>query len=275
VNVVGFSVLMATYGRDNPAYLAEALESLAHQAVPPDEVILVEDGPIGPGLREVIEAWRGRLPLVSVVMPANVGLARALNEGLRHARHALVARFDSDDVAEPDRFVRQLAAFAEGGVDVLGGWALEIDAAGVPGRVRRMPQGHAEILDSLWACPLIHPTVMFRREPILVLGGYRTDLRRSEDYDLWFRCAKAGLRFANLPEVLIRHRFDASSHLRHAFRDALERALTGYRGAALIGLPLWKRLACFVPLFRSMLPMALRHPAYRLLSRFDPRRRSA
>ncbi|NML24771.1 glycosyltransferase [Zoogloea dura] len=269
---MGFSVLMATYGRDNPAYLAEALESLVHQTVLPDEVILVEDGPLGMALREVIEAYRSRLPLLSVVMPGNVGLARALNEGLGAAHHELVARFDSDDVADPERFARQLAAFAEGGVDVLGGWALEIDSAGVPGRLRRMPLSHVEILASLWACPLIHPTVMYRREAILALGGYRTHLRRSEDYDLWFRCAKAGLRFANLPEALIRHRFDASSHLRHAFRDALERALTGYRGAALIGLPVWKRLACFVPLLRSMLPMALRHPVYRLLSRFDPRR---
>lgn len=145
---MGFSVLMATYGRDNPAYLAEALESLVHQTVLPDEVILVEDGPLGMALREVIEAYRSRLPLLSVVMPGNVGLARALNEGLGAAHHELVARFDSDDVADPGRFARQLAAFAEGA----------------------------------------------------------------------------------------------------------------------------KRLACFVPLLRSMLPMALRHPVYRLLSRFDPRR---
>lgn len=164
----------------------------------------------------------------------------------------------------PDRFARQLAAFAAARVDVLGGWALEIDAAGVPGRVRRMPLGHAEILDSLWACPLIHPTVMFRREPILALGGYRTDLRRSEG-DLWFRCAKAGLRFANLPEVLIRHRFDASSHLRHAFRDALAGALRLSGGHA------DRPAAVEAPgLFRPVVPFhaadGFAPPVYRLLS---------
>jgi hypothetical protein len=80
------------------------------------------------------------------------------------------------------------------------------------------------------------------------------------------------MRFANLPEALILHRFDETSHLRHAFRDALERAMSGYRGASLLGMPLWTRLACFVPLLRAVLPTPLRHRAYRLLSRFDPRR---
>ena len=268
-----FSVLMATYGRDDAGHLEQALESLAGQRLGASEVVLVEDGPIGDAARAVIERYRAALNIQSVVMPRNVGLASALNAGLQHCHHELVVRFDSDDVALPERFARQIQAFgADPAVDVMGSFAQEMDSVGIPGRVRSMPVSHEDILAKLWACPLIHPTVAYRRSRILAVGGYRTDLRRSEDYDLWFRCAKAGMRFANLPEALILHRFDETSHLRHAFRDALERALSGYRGASLLGMPLWKRLACFVPLLRAVLPTPLRHPAYRLLSRFDPRR---
>ena len=264
---------MATYGRDDAVHLEQALASLLEQSLPASEVVLVEDGPIGDASRSVIERHRARLNIQSVVMPRNVGLATALNAGLQHCRHEIVFRFDSDDVALPQRFASQMSAFETvQQVDVMGSYAQEMDSAGTPGRIRSMPLSHDEILATLWACPLIHPTVAYRRSRILAIGGYRTDLRRSEDYDLWFRCAKAGMRFANLPEALILHRFDETSHLRHAFRDALERAMSGYRGASLLGMPLWTRLACFVPLLRAVLPTPLRHRAYRLLSRFDPRR---
>ena len=268
-----FSVLMATYGRDDATHLEQALASLARQSLAASEVVLVEDGPIGEVARAVIERYRAALNIQSVVMPRNVGLATSLNAGLQRCRHELVFRFDSDDVALPERFARQITAFAASpAVDVVGGFAQEMDSTGRTGRIRSMPVSHEDILAKLWACPVIHPTVAYRRSRILAIGGYRTDLRRSEDYDLWFRCAKAGMRFGNLPEALILHRFDETSHLRHAFRDALERALSGYRGACLLGMPFWKRLACFVPLIRAVLPTPLRHPVYRLLSRFDPRR---
>jgi GT2 family glycosyltransferase len=89
--------------------------------------------------------------------------------------------------------------------------------------------------------------VAYRRSRIRNHRRISNRFAAGEDYDLWFRCAKAGMRFANLPEALILHRFDETSHLRHAFRDALERAMSGYRGASLLGMPLWTRLACFVP----------------------------
>jgi cellulose synthase/poly-beta-1,6-N-acetylglucosamine synthase-like glycosyltransferase len=50
--------------------------------------------------------------------------------------------------------------------------------------------------------PLAHPSVVYRRAAILGLGGYR-DQGWPEDYDLWLRAARAGLRFDKVPEVLL------------------------------------------------------------------------
>ena len=61
---------------------------------------------------------------------------------------------------------------------------------------------HEAILRDLFVeSPFVHPSVMFRRDAVLAVGGYR-DLGWAEDYDLWLRLAGAGVRFARLPEEL-------------------------------------------------------------------------
>jgi glycosyltransferase involved in cell wall biosynthesis len=268
------SVLMAVYAGESAAHLEECLQSLCVQTHPFEELVLVEDGPLPAELSAVIDRYRSRLRVVSVRMPANVGLASALNEGLRHCQSELVARMDADDVCLPDRLAAQVDAFREDpSLSIVGGYAIEIDEHGIRGRTRRMPSSHERIVASLWACPLIHPTVMFRREAVVRLGGYDGSLRRRQDYELWFRCAANGLRFANVARPVLLYRFTSNALRKQPAGLAFQQALVGYRGASLIGLPLWKRLACFGPFFRSLLPARLQYFAYRLSGRLDPRQR--
>ena len=53
-----FSVLISVYAKELPENLRQSLESIFHQELPPDEVVLVEDGPLTAGLHEVIRAFR-------------------------------------------------------------------------------------------------------------------------------------------------------------------------------------------------------------------------
>jgi hypothetical protein len=50
--------------------------------------------------------------------------------------------------------------------------------------------------------PLVHPSVMMRTAALLGLGGYR-EFPGPEDYDLWLRALRGGLRFAKLPDALL------------------------------------------------------------------------
>src|SRR5690606_40315887 len=93
---------------ERPEFLRIALESLAGQTLKADEVVLVEDGPIPDTLLAVIESFRETLSIVSVKLPSNVGLAAALNAGLAHCSHELVARMDSDEISLPQRFEKQI-----------------------------------------------------------------------------------------------------------------------------------------------------------------------
>ena len=49
-----FSVLISVYEKENENYLNDALLSIEHQTVKPDEIIIVEDGPLPSRLTKVI-----------------------------------------------------------------------------------------------------------------------------------------------------------------------------------------------------------------------------
>ena len=105
-----FSVLLSLYYKENPIFLRESLHSVFGQTLQPDEVILVEDGPLTPALYEVVEEFAGRYSTIKrIVLEKNRGLGNALSEGLKHCSCDLVARMDTDDICKPERFARQLA----------------------------------------------------------------------------------------------------------------------------------------------------------------------
>lgn len=112
---MAYSVLMSVYAKENAAYFSDAVESMLHQSCPPDQFVLVCDGPLTPGLDEAIQRFTASRDggLFRVLrLPENVGLGRALQAGLPLCDHDLVARMDSDDLALPLRMEHQLALMA-------------------------------------------------------------------------------------------------------------------------------------------------------------------
>ena len=98
-----FSVLMSLYIKENPQYLRECFESLVAQTHPADEIVLVFDGAVTPELEAVVSEFETKLPLNLVKLPKNLGLGKALNEGLKHCSHDWVFRMDTDDICVPER----------------------------------------------------------------------------------------------------------------------------------------------------------------------------
>lgn len=265
---------MAVCEMDSPEYLTLSLQSLADQTCRPGEVVLVEDGPIGDQLARAISAFRDVLNIRSVRLQRNLGLGAALSKGLERCGFDLVFRLDADDIAQSDRLEKQFAFLRENaGVDIVGSYAIEIDRHGVKGATRTRPTTHERIFESLWANPFIHSSIAFRRCKVLSVGGYDPALRRRQDYELWFRCARHGLGFANIDEPLIYYRFDRDTHKRQPLRLAYEQSMVGRSGARSLKMHWWKQLACFVPLLRSVFPVCVQHSLYRVLSLFDPRKR--
>lgn len=221
--VPAFTVLMSVWAGDYPAYLRMAMQSVIDdQTVRPDEVVLVQDGPVGPELAAVIAELRAAagVTVTFVELGTNVGLGPALNAGLRHCRNDVVARMDADDICVPSRFEEQLAMIVD--ADLIGAGLYEFsgDISNVVG-VRVPPVGaeaiakYARLHD-----PFNHPTIMYRRAAVLAAGGYQ-DLDLMEDYALFARMIAGGARIANLDKPLVYYRVGEEAFKRRGGRALL------------------------------------------------------
>ena len=224
-----FSVLLSVYRKEQPAYLRQSLDSIFTQTLLPDEVVLDKDGPLTDALDEVAEDYCRKYPVIRVVpLSENQGLGRALNEGLKHCSYDLVARMDTDDVAKPERFEKQIAVFcAHPEMDVVGAWIDEFEGdIGNVISVRKLPEKHWKILKyARLRCPENHPVTMFRKEAVMNAGGYM-HFPLFEDYYLWVRMLMNGACFYNIPESLLYFRFSRDMFKR---RGGWKYAIDEYR----------------------------------------------
>lgn len=195
------SVLMSVYDKERPEYLDRSLRSIYSQSLPPDEVVLVEDGPISEALEIIISKY----PLLKrVQLPVNLQLGRALMVGLDACTHDLVARMDSDDIAAPNRLQLQYEYLqSHPDISVVGSDIAEFEKEGSLLRVKHMPLSHEGLfLYGKYRNPLNHMTVMFRKHIIKKVGGYQ-HFPLLEDYYLWIRLLAAGYKIANIPQILV------------------------------------------------------------------------
>ena len=205
-----FPVLLSVYYKESYSAFCKSLDSIFTQTTCPDEVILVEDGLLGSDLNDIISEYSAKYPTLKIIpLPTNQGLGKALNEGLKHCSYDIVARMDTDDIAKPDRFEKQLAVFEKySDIDVVGAWIdeFEDDISDVKS-VRKLPELPDDIRQfAKRRNPINHPVVMFRKSAVLAAGGYQ-HFPLFEDYYLWIRMLMNGAKFYNIQESLLYFRF--------------------------------------------------------------------
>ena len=205
---------MSLYRKEHPKYLRLALDSMLNQTIAPDEIVLVEDGPLTAELYAVVEEYRQHLHIVK--NNKNLGLGLALNKGHEDCKNELVARMDTDDIAELDRCEKQLSYFvSHPDTTILGGQIEEFirDPKDIVGK-RVVPETDKELKEYMKRrCPFNHMTVMFRKSDVIKAGNYQ-DWFWNEDYYLWIRLALNGYVFANLPDTLVHTRVGADMYQR-------------------------------------------------------------
>lgn len=204
---MSLSVLMSVYSEEKLDYLESCLQSLVEQTLMANEVVLVEDGPISSDLLDVIERYRKVLNIISVSLEKNVGLGCALNAGLKTCTFDLVARMDTDDLAVPNRFEKQVIFMqVHPEISASSGCIDELDDDGEFLSKRSLPLTHCLLLKfAKKRNPLSHPAVIFRKQVVLSVGGY-PEFRNAQDYALWTLLIVKGFHLANLPDVLVKMR---------------------------------------------------------------------
>ncbi len=223
--------------RSAVATLPACLASIAAQSHADYELIAVDDHSTDESAA-LVQAQSARDPRIRCLASPGVGLVAALNHGLVAARAEVVVRMDADDLMYDTRLARQWAHLRDDP-------SLTLSAT----QVRAFPEellttGFREYLRWQNACltqadlaeeiyvesPLAHPSVAFRRAPVLALGGYRHG-DFPEDYDLWLRLHSHGHRMEKLDDVLIdwreSERRTSRTDPRYA-RDAFDRLRAQY-----------------------------------------------
>ena len=217
-----YSVLMSVYRKEKPDHLRLAMESMLRQTVPPEEFILICDGPLTAELDAVIEEMAAKAPCLRVIrLEKNQGLGHALRLGMESCSCELVARMDSDDISLPDRCEKELtylAAHPE--ISVVGGWIGEFSAS--PDQIqsiRQVPENADEILAfAKKRNPFNHPSVMLRKRDVLAAGNYQ-EVRYLQDYYLWAAMLAKGYQGHNLQEILVHMRADENLFKRRSGRE--------------------------------------------------------
>lgn len=199
------SVLMPVYNGER--YVRKAIDSILSQSFRDFEFIIIDDGSTD-RTSQILAAAAMRDLRVRIISHENRGISPSLNAGLAVARGELIARMDADDVSLPDRFALQVAYLdAHRDCALVGGQIMFTDPADWPLTTMQHPLDHDGVVATMMAGSesLSHPTVMFRRDIALEIGGYSLRFEHAEDIDFFLRMGERG-KLANLPDLVLHYR---------------------------------------------------------------------
>lgn len=265
---IAVSVLMSIYAKEKPEYFIQAIESTINQTAQPEEILLVEDGPLTDALVKIIKQYQEKLgkQLTVISLEENQGLGTALAIGVEKCRNSLIARMDTDDIMAENRLEVQYQEFLKDeDLTILGSNIIEFE--GTPDNVlarKRMPESNEAIRAySKRRNPFNHMTIMFKRDAVIEVGNYQP-LPGFEDYYLWVRILKKNFVSLNLQQALVYARTGAEMYSR---RGGLSYLIPGLKARWIIyktGLGKINDLAfvSLVHIIISLMPNKLRGSFY-------------
>jgi glycosyltransferase involved in cell wall biosynthesis len=192
-------------------YVAQLLDSLAHQDLGDFEIVLVDGGSID-GTPRIAQRWLAENPTVRLCLLHNPArfTSHALNLGIAAARGGVIVRLDAHARPAPD-YVRQcLAVLAETGAAIVGGvWSVRPGAntpmARAIGLAVSSPLGAGDARYRLSGARAGEvdtvPFGCYRRQVWEAVGGYNEAWLSNEDYEFYLRVRAQGGRVLFDPRI--------------------------------------------------------------------------
>jgi glycosyltransferase involved in cell wall biosynthesis len=203
--------------RNGSVYAKESLESVILQKSCAFKLMLLDDASEDSTLdvcSQILSSSEVDYEIYHV--KNNLGVPSARNILISHCDCQFIAIHDIDDIMMPFRLFFQinfLKQFSD--VHAVGGHAYKIDSQGnFIDTMSYPPRDNADILNMLpgRVNPMIDPTVMMRLHSFQKMNGYseNENLRLAQDFDLWIRMCKSGMRLANIQGPLTIYRVSDS-----------------------------------------------------------------
>ncbi|MCB0353687.1 MAG: glycosyltransferase family 2 protein [Bdellovibrionales bacterium] len=218
------TVVVPTYNQSR--YLSTCLDSLMHQSLPPQEIVVVNDASPddttsvfqeyvtgldetraivthlreGEILRESLPRYpRPRPEIRYIENKVNLGATRSYRLGYEAASRRFVTHIPSDDYVMP-RYIEKLYCAAKEGYDFVYSNFLLVDDAHRILLEYRLPEFDFRTSLADWyrlGCSYLLSSARYREA-----GGFDDNYRVANDYDLFLRVAMQGGRFKHIEDFL-------------------------------------------------------------------------
>ncbi len=193
------SVVLPVYG--NCDYLKHSIRSILNQTVKDFEVIIVLDNIL------ISDDFIFKNGLndsrIKLLKGDGKGLSSALNLGIKCSTGRYIARIDSDDISELNRFELQIEYINNKNLDACGSY---IKYFGSSNYTRKFPVSHNEIVFLMqFGTQVAHPSAMFKASFFDEIK-YNEDYKQVEDLELWIRAILSGKIIGNIPQYLLKYR---------------------------------------------------------------------
>ncbi len=206
---IPITVLMCVY--NGATYLQESIDSILKQSLTDFEFIIIDDA----STDRTPEILKSNLdPRIKVVTNiVNIGLTKSLNIGLKLSNGTYIARMDSDDISLQGRLQEQKDFLDRNkGIVCVGS---EIDVIDYNGeKIGSKTQSDDPYLIKFFMIfknQIVHSSVMFVRDKIMVVGGYNESFKYAQDYDLWSRLILNKYHISNIKKPLVKYRMHNQS----------------------------------------------------------------
>ncbi|HEX9960471.1 MAG TPA: glycosyltransferase family A protein [Pyrinomonadaceae bacterium] len=196
-------------------FVAETLDSVLAQTFPDYEIVLVNDG--SPDTEKLEKTLENYFEKIVYVKQENGGTASARNAGIENARGSLIAFLDGDDIWLPEYLSEQIKFLTENNLEMVYADAFLFGEVG-DGRetyMRKSPSTGAANFEGIVSgrCSVITSGTLCYKQKIIDAGMFDAELPRigMEDFDLWLRLAKAGVKIGYQRKILLKYRVSPTS----------------------------------------------------------------
>lgn len=244
------SVILPVFNQ-KAEYLRQSIDSILGQTFKDFEFIIIDDGSTNESSDLLDQLSKKDARILLFKNQKNSGIIYSLNRALGLATGEYIARMDSDDIALPNRLDKQLTFLEDNrDYDLVGSWATVIDSDGHEIGSLAFPKNYLSIRSTIiMRNPVLHPTWMFRRSLIESVGTYNKQAINTEDYEFLLRIAQ-NHRIANVPEKLLRYRFNISGL---SFKNNKEQEkyalIIRIKALRKYGYPIWHSIYLLRPIF--------------------------
>ena len=195
--------------KNGEKYIHKSLECIVANASSEDEILIINDGSSDKS-ELILKSWAIKDSRINIINNHGRGLVNALNLGLNESNKNWIARFDVDDIYPNYRLQKQRSII---GKDVS---AIFCDYSLWSSKIRNVGVIPSAVVSQAVSLSLInsqrtpHPGVLYNKEAVLSVGGYRNEDFPAEDLSLWLRLSKIG-KLVSVPEILLNYRISKTS----------------------------------------------------------------